>query len=298
MYIILLNLYFTGTNLTDIREEATEMDNQMRLVREMFDNNESKYVCTCNKKYKTLGFFKKHLTKEHNWLFQIPCDDATQKSKTDRNDYMAIYRASFMKNALLLRDTYDAYRMGDGDRIYRNSKFEMLCANVRKHSKYRLWLWRFQAYISSILTPKQAMEYKWNCTSNTTGGIGANIPNDNLVELTVQLVKKKIKEQGGNFTFASAKKAALAAQVQDEIKQNMSRQVSDRTKGKTRTKTDKSKDIGFILNELIDGKLFDFEAGRKFESFKNIKDIYSRVKLPDLHQWITQQKKRAAHEMI
>lgn len=50
------------------------------------------------------------------------------------------------------------------------------------------------------------------------GGIGKNIPNDNLVELMVQLVKKKLRVQGSNFTYASAVKAALSSQVQDEIK--------------------------------------------------------------------------------
>lgn len=103
-----------------------------------------------------------------------------------------------MKNALLLRDTYNAFRMGDGDRILRNSKFEMLCASVRGHTKYmyKLWLWRFQAYVTAILTPKEAEEYLWNCTASTNGGTEQNIPNDNLVELHVQLVKINHQETG------------------------------------------------------------------------------------------------------
>lgn len=40
-----------------------------------------------------------------------------------------------MKNALLLRDTYDAFSIYDGERIVRNAKFEFLCAYVRKHTK-------------------------------------------------------------------------------------------------------------------------------------------------------------------
>lgn len=126
-----------------------------------------------------------------------------------------------MKNALLLRDTYDAFSMCDGERIVRNAKFEFLCADVRKHTKYKFLLWRFVAYIIALLSPKQAYEYILNCASSTTwggGGIGKNIPNDNLVELMVQLVKKKLRVQGSNFTYASAVKAALSSQVQDEIK--------------------------------------------------------------------------------
>lgn len=133
---------------------------------------------------------------------ESPTPDYSCESKTDK---VANYRASFMKNALLLRDTYDAFSMCDGERIVRNAKFEFLCADVRKHTKYKLWLWRFVAYIIALLSPKQAYEYMWNCASSTTGGgVGKNIPNDNLVELMVQLVKKKLREQGSNFTYASA----------------------------------------------------------------------------------------------
>ena len=36
-----------------------------------------------------------------------------------------------------------------------------------------------------------AYEYMWNRTANLHGNLGHNIPNDNLVELLVQAVKKK-----------------------------------------------------------------------------------------------------------
>lgn len=39
----------------------------------------------------------------------------------------------------------------------------------------------------------------------------------------VQLVKKKLREQGSNFTYASAVKATLSSQVQDEIKKKPTR---------------------------------------------------------------------------
>ena len=42
-------------------------------------------------------------------------------------------------------------------------------------------------------------------------GVGSNIPNDNLCELHVQLVKKKIKEQGGIFTWVDQKVLKLVA---------------------------------------------------------------------------------------
>ena len=127
-----------------------------------------------------------------------------------------------MKLALLLRDTNDAYAMGDG--IFRNAKFEMLCADVAHHTKYKLWLWRMQAYECAILSPREAFEYKWNCCVSTHGGKGKNIPNDNLVETLVQAVKKTLRSQGSNVTYTSAQKAAMAAQIQTDIKANVERQ--------------------------------------------------------------------------
>lgn len=43
-----------------------------------------------------------------------------------------------MKKVLLLRDIYNVFWMGDGDRILRNFKFEMLCDLVRGYIKYKL----------------------------------------------------------------------------------------------------------------------------------------------------------------
>lgn len=164
-----------------------KLDQNLALIQEIHDPLTKNYTCTWLKEYKTLGIFKRHLIKEHNWIFDVPEQDQSQ-SKTD---LIALYRASFMKNALMLRDTYNAFRMGDGDRILRNSKFEMVSASVRGHTKYKLWLWRFQAYVTAILTQKEAKENLWNCTASTNGGTEKNIPNDNMMELHVQLVKKK-----------------------------------------------------------------------------------------------------------
>lgn len=112
-------------------------------------------------------------------------DDSSSKF-----DNVAIYHASFMKCALLLRDTNDAYKMGDGDRVLSNSKFQMLLSRAGNHSKYQLWLFRYMANCLCLLTPRMAYEYKWNCSANLQGGLGNNIPCDNLVELLEQTVKK------------------------------------------------------------------------------------------------------------
>lgn len=274
-------------------EEAAKLDTQIDILYRMFDAVINQYVCTCKKKYKTIGHFKRHLEKEHNWHFPT----AAQEEPKDE-DNVAVWLSSFMKAALILRDTCDAYKMGDGNRIFLNAKFEMLFANVAGHTKYQLWLWRMMAYEQAILTPKQAFEYKWNTTANLNGTIDGNIPNDNLVEIYVQLVKKKIKEQGSNFTFYSAQTTALACQIQDELRENIRHQVSMKPSGKSITKTRKSSDINLMLTELMAGNIFKNIQGRQFENFKNMKDVFEKVNLHKLHIWISKQKKRASFEMM
>lgn len=114
----------------------------------------------------------------------------------------------------------------------------MLCASVRGHTKYKLWLRRVQTYVTTILTPKEAEEYLWNCKASTNGGTEKNIPNDNLLELHVQLVKKSSRN-----TYLSDKKAALFAHLQMEMKEFLEENAASLKAGKTQTKTDSSNDV-------------------------------------------------------
>lgn len=294
----LLDVYVKvrNDNFSNITAATEEMDTKEKLMTEMFDNTSHQYICTCQKKYKTKGHFKRHLQKEHNWLFVVPVD-SSDASSSSKYDHIATYRASFMKMALLLRDTEDAFRMGDGNRIFRNAKFEMLCADVGHHTKYKLWLWRLQAYENSLLTPCQAFEYKWNCMSNINGGRGNNIPNDNLVEICVHKIKEKLREQGSNITYESAKKIALCLQMQEDIRDNFKVQLIER-KGKKRPTVEKKNDLDVIIKELKAVEIFKYIPGREFNTFKQFEDIFQRIKVVDLHKWITTQKQRTSYEVF
>ncbi|WAR05680.1 hypothetical protein MAR_021049 [Mya arenaria] len=105
----------------------------------------------------------------------------------------------FLFMALLLKSASEAYKYhGDGARAVRNLKFEGVFAGAIGHTKYRLCLWRTLAYVKCVLSPRKAYEYMWNISCNIVGGLGNNIPNDNLVELMVKTIKKKFKTQGAN----------------------------------------------------------------------------------------------------
>lgn len=113
-----------------------------------------------------------------------------------------------------------------------------------------------------------------------------NIPYDNLVEIMVHRLKDKVRLQGANVTFQSAKKAALSLQVQDEIKQNVMKETNMKPKGTTRAETSKKADVELIIDQLKMAEVFDNVPGRQFHAFPNFQDLFLRVKVFELHKWI------------
>ncbi|XP_056006637.1 uncharacterized protein LOC125680237 [Ostrea edulis] len=281
-------------DLHTLEHASEKLDMQEQQIKDMFDATEGLYHCVdCRRPYKKQGHLKNHLKKEHDWEFHHQDQEAGED-----HDRVALYRASFMKCALLLRDTSDAYKLGDGNRIMDNSKFQMLLSGIAHHTKYQLWLFRFLANYHCLLSPREAFEYKWNCTTNMKGGCGDNIPNDNLVEILVHRLKSKLQSQGANVTFSSARKAALTLQIQDEIKENLIEKSGMKKSGTTRSSTSMDKDIVLMVTELSAASVFDYIPGRKYDNFKNFNDLFSRINIPELHKWLSKQKERLSYEAI
>jgi NADH dehydrogenase/NADH:ubiquinone oxidoreductase subunit G len=154
------------------------------------------------------------------------------------------------------------------------------------------------AYCYALLTPKMAYEYLWNCTANLQGNTGHNIPCDNLVELLVQAVKKKIHAQGSNATYRSARDAALTLQIQEELMTNMQREVDKKKAGHKRPVPSKLNDIVAMVNELQSANIYEQIPGREFSQFPGFQDIYSRVKVNELHKWLSSNKQQLSFECI
>ncbi|XP_061185837.1 uncharacterized protein LOC133193939 [Saccostrea echinata] len=282
-------------DLRRFEEKVQELDVQSQQIKDMFDHRLQKYICvSCEKQYKKVGHLKRHLKEKHLWDFT-----ETETEEEEKPYRISLYRASLMKCLLLLKDTNDGYNMGDGDRIMINAKFQMLLSGVCNHTKYQIWLFRFLAYYHCILSPRDAHEYKWNCTSNLSGGTGHNILNDNLVEIMVHRLKEKLRTQGANVTYESARKAALSLQVQDQIKQNAMHEIALKPKGITRTEPSKKTDVELIIDQFKKAEIFDCVPGRQFHAFSSFQDLFSRVKDVELHKWIQSQLKEAlSYEIV
>lgn len=202
-------------------------------------------------------------------------------------------RSGFAFCALLLRDTYDAYRQCDGDRIFRNAKFEIILCDVSHHTKYRLNLWRMLALDTAILSPREAYEYRWNCSVNLQSGEGNNIPNDNLVELYVNAVKKRLRAQGSNVTFKAAREACDTIQIHQTLHDQMVKQTKAFLGSKKRPEVLKHKDIEVMANQLLESSFIQHRCNRQSPNFKNFVQPIQRVNLPKLCEWINKNKASA-----
>ncbi len=267
-----------------------ESQDNLRLAIDEMKTGDGTYKCNqtdCSKHYRREGNLKRHLRSVHNWVTDIPHPQESSRKATAQ-----VIKGSFVKQALIARDTWDAYKMGDGDRAIRNAKFEMLYASAAGHWKYRQWLFRMLAYEKAILTPRHAFEYKWNISANLQGQAHASIPGDNLVELQVGSIKRKLQSQGANVTFSSAQTAAKTTQVVDMVKNNLSRENASRKKGTSRHQVDKSADVHKLCHELMHSDYFT--SNNHLPEFTNMSDTLCNIDARKLDVFMCEQKKALA----
>ena len=220
----------------------------------------------------------------------------TEPTETSESVPLRDVLASFCRMCYLYRDTQDAYKMADGDRIFANAKLEMLYAFSVKHTKYRLWLWRMLAYEMAVLTPREAFEYKWNTCTNLQGGVRNNIPNDNAVELQVGEIKKQLQREGSNKSFQSAQKICKTTQVVNEVVKNLQKQTQSHVSSRKRPAVEKHQDIKILVQEILEARAF--ERNTTSQTFAGFKDPLARLDISEFYKWVREQKKVAAVKMV
>jgi hypothetical protein len=148
------------------------------------------------------------------------------------------------------------------------------------------------AYDMSLLSPRKAFEYRWNVSANINGGIEGNIPDDNLVEINVKMLKELLRAQGPNVSYTSAKDACLSMQYIDTVKRNLIKSAGISKKTGKRTDVDKMFDVLSIAAEIVKSQKDSLVNEHEYH-----KDPVLRVTSTALHSWITEQKLIAAAVM-
>ncbi len=237
------------------------------------------YKCSeCKKEYKTRNGFKKHLQSNHESVLLSAVERNLKKIKYSG------HRHDFIDLMLLQRDLWDAYRYCDGDRVFINIKLAFLHFFTTGHYKYRQWLFRMLAYDIALLSPQKAFEYRWNISVNLSGGVGNNIPDDNLVELYVRKLKDLLHAQGSNLTFESAKVAFASMDYCCEIKDKLRSCTQVHKRYSSRTAVEKDSDIVEMAKEL-NSAIID-QSDKQSEC-----DYVQSIEPQELFDWFTEQSK-------
>ena len=270
-------------NLNFLNDEISKLDADQATLNSMM--SETGYACAiCGKMYSKTGWFKKHLQKKHGFVFSDVSVCTLNANPVN----------CFLQMSLILRDTIDSYKMGDGDRIVRNAYFEWLYASSLRHTKYAIWLWRMISYVDAVLTPAESAEYKWNMTVNLKGGAQNNIPNDNCVELQVGNIKRQLNTQGSNKSFQSAQNICMTTQVVEDIMENLQRTIKSVKSRRIRPEVDKTCDIVKMVEHLRkNGSVQDI----RWEHFSSFKAPIDKINPNSLFEWIGKQQQIASMYM-
>ncbi len=144
-------------SLKQLEEDLTAMDEIERKIQRW--KIDGVYHCSevCDKKYKTKGRLKHHLREKHNWTIPELGRHSRQGKASHQVGSSRDVRGAFMRAALLMRSTYKTYKTGDGDRIFRNAKFEFLYAFALKQNTgcgcSTCWHMRKPSFLQSRLSP-------------------------------------------------------------------------------------------------------------------------------------------------
>lgn len=277
----------------DLATDLTAGKDMVQQALQAMQQDDGQYKCPhCTKKpYKREGNLRNHLIKEHEFNFEVANPVREQAASSAK-----VVVASFCQMGFLYRDTGDAYKMADGNRIFANAKLEMLYAFSLKHTKYRLWLWRMLAYEIALLTPCEAFDYKWNTCVNLSGGVGKNIPNDNAVELQVGEIKKRLQREGSNKSFHSAQTICKTTQITEKVFQNLQKENNSHVSSKERPEVRKMADINLLVQEISEANVFSEDTN--FGTFVDYKDPLARLDVSKFHNWVKEQKKVASVLMV
>ena len=280
------------TACTDASQAMDKLEREMELLKS--SGGAYPFKCNfraCSKIYKTVGWLQAHLRTVHNVVIDLP---VPLRKEIDKNyDGVFNYASAFMKVALLYRDITDAYKMGDGDRVFRDIKFMFLHLSSGKHVKYRLWLWRMLAYDMALLSQYERYEYRHNIAMNLIGGVRNCVANDNVVEIYVHKIKEAMRAMGANVTYAAVQKVTKCLDVLDAMTEKLAKPKSGK-----HAATKNQEDIEIIATSLLTGNVFVHTTGREHATYPNFpSDLLNDIDIVKLNQWINTQKKRALREM-
>ena len=202
-------------------------------------------------------------------------------------DRINMYATEVLTLGLLWHSFHDAIKEGDGDRIIRNWKFNLLAFKSARRKNYSIEALNLLLQVNYILSPREAAQVTWCRSVNTSGRQGHNIPMDLHLEHLNRRLKSTLQNMRSNTTKASIRMAAENVDVVNNVCHNFEKQTN-KCKGISDKHASPSfqKDLKMILSVLQEQQVFNLKKGRQHISFKFTSGLLQQPNYPELVKWI------------
>ena len=208
------------------------------------------------------------------------------KSDENRDDAIWNYHMSHLQIGLYLLNLEDAIKHGDGYRLLRCFKFALLFEYKHSHTKYAYLLLHFFVKFYLVLSQDEALRLLNNRFINYVGGIGNNIPLDLHMEHLNLMLKQLTRNCGGHLTERTIQRNARSLQIISTIMKGIHEDCKKVIPSGHHGAKDPKSAVEIIVNDLIAGKVFQHQPGRKgYNSFKNFKSDVIGSDYRDFFAW-------------
>lgn len=187
----------------------------------------------------------------------------------DTSDSVYNYARVLCHLASLALELTDAWREGDGIRVLRCWRINLLHFFATQRTKYALEALRIQFQLA-ILPPHLVNQLTWGRFVNTQGGAGNNIPCDLHNEHVVRICKDAIHCMGSNFSQEAATRVARSVTTLDNIAHCFDVQCGVNNESSSHTTKSEEEDLRRAVKVIQDEKIWDITPGRKYHNFRRI----------------------------
>ncbi|XP_078590946.1 uncharacterized protein LOC144870520 [Branchiostoma floridae x Branchiostoma japonicum] len=220
-------------------------------------------------------------------------EDVQMSESSKKEDFKYNYNCSVLREGLFDMVKKDSVNEGDGSRILRNWKFDMIQYYQNKHTHYKDLAFRYISQHKALLTPRLSASILHNKTINTHGLPGKNIPKDLHMEFLNKKVKEGLSRLGPNMTSKTIAREGRSLKILQDVLDTFDTDlVSYRGIGK-HTVPNMQEEIHMLVEEMKTEQPFVVIPGRLYRTFPTcMQSRHHNIDMKKMTAWMIGQKEK------
>ena len=223
--------------------------------------------------------------------FTVITEAVVGKEVFDSHDGVYSYARVLCHFASLVLLFIDAWKEGDGNRVFRYWKILMLHFRAEHKTKYALESLRLQFQVAT-LPPYLSHQVIWGRFISSRGGKGNNVPCDLHNEHVNRAFKDIIRNMGANFTKEALTWAARSVSSLEKATRLFDKETSLHPEAVAHSTRSNDKDVLIVVKVLLKSRVLEIIEDREHRMFPNFPidplDKLDRVKM---ETWIKRKAK-------